>query len=115
MGGTPGSKKMEALEPHDSPQPAAEPLWMGEVREIAPDGDECLLRCVLGEIEIPGGCVGVAEDHGLVPLDQLGKGVHVAPVRSLHEPRHLHGLSSFPDPASDRSPLSATGAAVPVV
>lgn len=71
-------------------QPGVEVIRITKPWQIAPGTDQALLDRVLGQVGVPKDQPGSRVQPPKSAIDQLGKGVMIAPPRPLDEPSLIH-------------------------
>jgi hypothetical protein len=74
-----------------SVQPGLEPLRIAKTRQVAPGADECLLDRVARELRVPKDEAGGRVQPRESDVDEFGKGVMIASLRSCNGVSLVHG------------------------
>lgn len=80
-------------------EPGVEPIGVTQPRQVPPGSDECLLDRVAGQLRVPEDEAGGPVQPRDGRADELGKGVMIAPPRSLDTASLVHGRLVFGTPS----------------
>src|SRR4029079_6228992 len=88
---SPTSSEIEAGMDGEAGEPGVEPVGVAEAPQVSPGPEQALLNSIARELVVPEDQAGRRVQPRDGRMDELGKGVMIAPPRPLHESSLVHG------------------------